>query len=454
MRNTAVSPSGPTATAFHNEVAVAMSDHATSTAPTRPVVGAAHLSVLAAATVVTGVGAGLGGMSLVLLLHAIQHVAYGYSLGWLIGPESFLDGVRAASPLRRVAVLEVCGAVAGIGWWAVYRFGRPLVSIRNAVAAADPRLPGAATIAHALLQIITVALGSPLGREVAPREIGALIGGWIARTAQLSAEEARTMLACGAGAGLAAVYNVPLGGALFVMEVLLRSFAIPVAIPALATSVIAAMVAWIGLGNETQYTLPHLGISPALIVWSILTGPAFGWAGWSYARLTRSVVKRAPRDHWMIVWCVAVFSGIGLLATRFPELLGNGKGPIQLGLDGDVGLRLAIILLGLKVLATVASLRAGAAGGLLTPGLSIGALLAIVLGTGWNQLWPLVPTGAFAMVGAAAFLAVSMRMPLTAVALVFALTRADQDFLVPVLFAVAGALATSWFCERQCPDAI
>lgn len=430
-----------------------MSDHAISTASTRSVDSAARLLVLAAATVVTGVGAGLGGMSLALLLRATQHVAYGYSLGWLIGPESFLDGVEAASPLRRVAALEVCGAVAGIGWWAVYRFGRPLVSIRNALAAADPRMPGGVTVAHALLQIITVALGSPLGREVAPREIGALIGGWIAHTAQLGAEETRTMLACGAGAGLAAVYNVPLGGAVLVMEVLLRSFAIPVAIPALATSVIAAMVARIGLGDEAQYTLPHLGISPSLIMWSVLTGPAFGWAGWSYARLANSARKRAPRDRWMIVWCVAVFSGIGLLATRFPALLGNGKGPLQLGLDGDVGVELAIMLLGLKILTTIASLRAGAAGGLLTPGLSIGALLAIALGTGWNQLWPLVPTGAFALVGAAAFLAVSMRMPLTAVVLVFEFTRADQDFLVPVLFAVCGALATSWLCEKRGPGA-
>src|SRR5277367_159489 len=135
-----------------------MNDGVVSTTFTRGVVGRARLPVVAAATVVTGVCAGLGGMSLALLLHAIQHLAYGYSLGWLIGPESFLAGVQAASPLRRVAVLELCGAVAGIGWWAVYRFGRPLVSIRNAVAGSDPRMPGIATVAHALLQIITVGL--------------------------------------------------------------------------------------------------------------------------------------------------------------------------------------------------------------------------------------------------------------------------------------------------------
>jgi H+/Cl- antiporter ClcA len=155
----------------------------------------------------------------------------------------------------------------------------------------------------------------------------------------------------------------------------------------------------------------------------------------------------------MIVWCLAVFSGIGLLSTRFPALLGNGKGALQLGLDGDVGLDLAITLLGLKIIATTASLRAGAAGGLMTPSLSIGALLAIVLGAGWNLFGPPVPTSAFAMVGAAAFLSASMRMPLTAMVLVFELTGADQDFLVPVLLAVSGALAASWLCEKTCSSA-
>ena len=183
-----------------------MSDVAISTKPLRFSRERLHVPVLAAITVATGVGAGLGGMSLDLLLHAVQHLAYGYSQRYLVGPESFLAGVRAASPLRRIAVLEVCGLVAGVGWWAVYRFGRPLLSIREAAAAGDSRMPPFATTAHALLQIITVGLGSPLGREIAPREIGALFGGWLARVAQLSTDERRIMLGlrrrCRPGRGL------------------------------------------------------------------------------------------------------------------------------------------------------------------------------------------------------------------------------------------------------------
>ena len=83
------------------------------------------LARLTIAIVLTGVGAGLGGMALALLLHLIQHVAYGYSIDQLNGPESFFQGVTAASPLRRVGVLAVCGVVAGCGWYVLYRFARP-----------------------------------------------------------------------------------------------------------------------------------------------------------------------------------------------------------------------------------------------------------------------------------------------------------------------------------------
>ncbi|MCZ7019490.1 chloride channel protein, partial [Salmonella enterica] len=85
--------------------------------------------------------------------------------------ETFLWGVTAAAPERRLLVLVVCGLVAGLGWWTIYRYGRPLVSIKQAVSEKMPIMPPKTTLAHAVLQIITVALGSPLGREVAPREV-------------------------------------------------------------------------------------------------------------------------------------------------------------------------------------------------------------------------------------------------------------------------------------------
>jgi H+/Cl- antiporter ClcA len=135
-------------------------------------------------------------------------------------------------------------ASAAIADRAALQFGRPLVSVKAAVGRDVPgqHMPFFATTAHALLQIVIVALGSPLGREVAPREMGAVLAIWLSSRAGLTPEERRILIACGAGAGLAAVYNVPLGGAVFILEVLLGTFAPRAVIPAIITLVVAAMV--------------------------------------------------------------------------------------------------------------------------------------------------------------------------------------------------------------------
>ncbi|NYH19497.1 chloride channel protein [Paraburkholderia bryophila] len=410
------------------------------------------LPALAVVTLLTGLGAGLGGMLLALLLHGIQHLAYGYSVTHLISGESFLQGVSAAAPERRVLVLTLCGLVAGLGWWALYRFGRPLVSIRQAVKSDDPQMPLLSTTVHAVLQIVTVALGSPLGREVAPREIGSMLAGWLSRRAGLSVAQSRIMVACGAGAGLAAVYNVPLGGAVFVLEVLLGTFGWTALVPAIVTSAVAALVAQAGLGNEHQYLVPSLTLSASLVVWSVVCGPIFGAAAWGFTEITKRSRAAAPKDWRLPVLSLLNFAIIGVLAMHFPQLLGNGKGPAGLAFDGGLTIGLAAMLLVLKVVITVSSLRAGAEGGLLTPGLANGALLAIVLGGLWSLIWPGASLGGFAVVGATAFLAASMQMPITAVVLMFEFTRVSQDFLIPVLFAVGGAYLGFQACAKWLPS--
>ena len=107
--------------------------------------------------------------------------------------------------------------------------------------------------------------------------------------------------------------------------------------------------------------------------------------------------------------------------------------------ESNIGLTLAVALLSLRVMVTLGALRAGAQGGLLTPGLSIGALLGIILGGFWNYAWPGVPLGAFAIVGSAAFLASVMKMPLTAVVHDF-----EETFII-----LEGQIATTFRGEHS-----
>lgn len=406
---------------------------------------------IALTTVLVGIGGGLGGMGLVMLLHFVQHLAYGYSLNYIIGPESFLQGVSAASPLRRFYAVLGCGVLAGFGWAALQRFGNPLASVSKAVKSRDHRMPAVSTIVHSILQIVTVALGSPLGREVAPREVGALFAGFVSRHARLSAKETQIMVACGAGAGLAAVYDVPIAASIFVLEVLLRSARPSIIVPAAVSCTIAATVATIGLGTEVQYTMPTQGVNLSLIAASILFGPLFGAAGHGYKKLMQHAQQWRPRGAVLILSAPTAFALIGWLSLYFPELLGNGKGPAQLAFSDNVDLGRASVLLVLKVFVVALALRGGARGGLLTPGIAAGSLLAIVIGSVWNFALPALPLGAFAIIGASAFLGSSMTMPITAVALLIEFMHLPSSYLLPLLVAAAGATLGRITLQRRFP---
>ena len=123
------------------------------------------------ATAVTGVMAGVAGIALTLLLHAVQHAAFGYT------EEAFLTGVEQASAARRVTAMAIGGAVVGTGWWALWRYSRRFPAVGDALTGPDKRLPLPTVTADAALQIIAVGFGASLGREGAPRQVGAAVGG-------------------------------------------------------------------------------------------------------------------------------------------------------------------------------------------------------------------------------------------------------------------------------------
>lgn len=401
------------------------------------------------AVVLTGILAGLSGMVLALILHAIQHQAFGYSHGQLVGSESFLQGVTDSSWPRRIMAIVAGGAVAGFGWWLLGRYGQKRVSIASAVANPSVPMPAGTTTIHALLQIVTVALGSPLGREVAPREMGALGAGMVARKLGLLEDESRTLIACGAGAGLAAVYNVPLAGALFSLEVMLLSFSWEKTLAAIITSAIAAWTATLGLGDESQYHFTSDILPHSFLWWAIISGPILGAGAWLFRKAT-STARSGVRSNWqMPVFCLLAFSLLAVLSLYFPQLPGNGKGPMQLALSDDLGFPGAAMLLALKMVVILAVLRGGAEGGLLTPGLAVGGLTSLLLCMLWQQLLPGGDYGSFALVGAAAFLAASMQMPLTAVALVMEFTHMDHSYLAPTLLCAAGAFLTCRILDKN-----
>lgn len=400
---------------------------------------------LVVVTALVGVGAGVGGGLVYLGLHSIQHLAFGYSEG------TFLDGLLDAPPANRVIALVVAGVVGAVGWyflraWGRRRADRAVVSIESAVG--GRRMPGVVTLLNAGLQVVIVGLGASIGREVAPREIAAWWASWLSERAGVSARERRILVACGAGAGLAAVYNVPFGGAVFAIEILLAEISFATVLPALATSAIAALVARLVVPANPLYSVEQVPLHPQIVVWAILAGPIIGFAAVGFVRLTRLAQSHRPKSWGILIVMPLVFAAVGVASLWLPAILGNGRSLGQLAMSASLPVVIILVITLVKTAATVGTIGAGAAGGTLTPSLAIGAGLGLTLGGVWQLLWPGEPLAAFALLGAAAFLAVTMRAPLTALLLVMEFTNQGPDMLAPIMLCVAGAVAVGYVLER------
>ncbi len=190
---------------------------------------------------------------------------------------------------------------------------------------------------------------------------------------------------------MGAVYNVPLGAALFATEVLLAEITLATVLPALATTTLATVVAWTGLPNQPLYTTGDFHVTPSQLVFALALGPVFGLAAAGWTTAIRWTTDTRTAGWRLLIVPVAVFAGLGALSVAYPQLLGNGRRVIQDTLERPPNLGLIAALLLLKPLVTVACLRSGASGGLFTPTMALGALAGAACGRLWNQLWPSLP---------------------------------------------------------------
>jgi chloride channel protein, CIC family len=385
-----------------------------------------------ALVVLIGLGAGLGGAALMELLHGVQHLAWSYHIG------TFLEGVKGASASRRLLVLLIGGAVAGV--MALLLAGRGGGGeVSEAIWLRGARLPLLISLVRAAGSMVIVALGASLGREAAPQRAGAAVASALCDWAALPAWQRRLLVACGAGAGMAAVYNVPLGGALFALEVLLGTLALPLVLPALATSLIATAVAWIVLPTTPTYAITTYHVHPSQLVWALLVGPLAGLAAVAWIRLIARAHAVRPSGPMRLLAPIVVFAALGAVSIAYPQILGNGKNIVQLAFVAQLGVGLVAVLLVLKPFATAACLGSGASGGLFTPTLAYGVLLGALLGRAWSEIWPGAPLGSYAIIGGAAVLGASMQGPLAAVVLILELTHQADALMVPILLATVEA---------------
>ncbi len=381
-----------------------------------------------------GAVTGISAAALIGLLDLVARLSYGER------PGGYLAATRAAPGWRHVVVLLIAALIVIAGLRVLgYMASAGGTEVAEALWLRRGRLEFWPSIARGALSIVTVGMGVSLGREAAPQLVGAATASKLADWAALPIWQRRLLVASGAGAGFAAVYNVPLGGTLLAVEVLLGTLALPLVVPALLTSVTATAVAWIALGTRPTYAVPAYGVHSQQLLWAALIGPLIGLVAYAWTQLIWRAGRTRPHAAGRYLAPVGALTALALLSVPYPQLLGNGQAIVQLAITGGLSLGLLAVLLALKPLVTAACVASGSPGGLFTPTFAVGVLLAGVAGTMWEHLWPGAAEGSYALIGGAAFLAAAMQGPLAGTVIVLELTRHFDALMVPTLIMVAEA---------------
>ena len=386
------------------------------------------------AVLLTGVGTGVAAAALTRLLELVQRMVWGGS------GTNLLESAQQANAWRHVLVLLGAGLVTGAGQILLRHLSSANgIDTTAAIWFYAGRMPAWRTLGSAVLSVMIVGMGVSLGREGAPKQAGAVFANFFADRMRLSDEQRRLLVACGAGAGMTAAYGVPLGGALFSLEVMRGLLALRYVLPALFASLVATAVSWIVLPDVPTYLIPSYASSTSCLVWALIAGPIAGVASVGYVRAVTWAYRSKPQGWHRLLRPVLGLGLLGVVSIWFPQVLGNGRDISQLTFNSQAAPALLLILVLLRPAATMLCVSSGAPGGLFTPSLTVGALLGAVLGQAWSWFWPGVPPGLFALLGAAAVLAATTQGPISTVVLMMELTGRDRSFILPMLLAVATA---------------
>ncbi|OBI47700.1 chloride channel protein [Mycobacterium sp. E787] len=385
------------------------------------------------AVVIVGLLAGVAGLATTAVLRFVEHATYHYSFGTL------LTGIAGSSPVRRVLGPMAGGALAGLGWWMLRR-STEVPPLARTVADRE-RIPRLAWSVDAVLQVLLVGSGASLGREGAPRQFAAALGdfgtAWLKR---LSARDRQVLLACAAGAGLGAVYAVPLAGALFAVRIMLNTWHPRAVGAALLTSSVAVATCSAATHDHPTLAWPSAESSYLLTAHGLMLAPLTLAVGLAFNRLMAAARPARVMRTWVLIPALAAAGLVmGVCSHWWPELPGNGRSILTVSLASGMTLSTAVIILVLKPLLTALFLRAGGAGGMLTPSLATGAAAgsALVLAINWAAGTSL-HTPAVSLAGAAGVLAVTQDSPIWAAIFVWELAHPPL-WLFPLFLLTACA---------------
>ena len=386
--------------------------------------------VLVITAVIVGIGTGLLAVVFIQLLQWVNLMTVGLQ-------------TAVGDALGLILAMALAGLLVGYcaNRWAIEAKGSGIPEVIEAVALQGGRIRNHVIFTKMAAASFTIGTGGSAGREGPIVQIGSAIGSLVGQLLHLSASRMRTLVACGAAAGISASFNAPIAGALFALEVVLGRFSTRYFGAVVISAVAAGVTARIYLGEQPAFLVPTYGFQPGELPIYVILGILAAIVSALFVHLLQYLDKvftwRALSPTLLAVLGMSLTAVVGLLSPE-RAVLGSGLEFIGQAISNDFNLPLGLMLtlLLLKMVATGFTLSSGNSGGLFAPSLFVGAILGGLVGTIAHSLWPTVAVnpGAYAIVGMAAVLSGTARSPMTAVLIIFEMSN-DYKLILPLMLA-------------------
>jgi H+/Cl- antiporter ClcA/CBS domain-containing protein len=348
-----------------------------------------------------------------------------------------------------VIVMPVIGGLI-VGMMAKYGSekikGHGIPEAMEAVLKSSSRIEAKVAILKPLSAAIAIGTGGPFGAEGPIIQTGGAFGSVVGQLLSTTAAERKVLLACGAGAGMAATFNTPIAGVILAIELLLFEFRARSFIPLVISTTLATSVHLMLLGRGSMFQmLPTDFNIPAGLPYYLLLGVVCGFAAIGFTKLLYLVEDQFDRLPINEFWHPAIGAlGLGIIGYFVPRVLGVGYDTISDILNNNLAWKVLLLIVVFKSLALVISLGSGTSGGLLAPMFMSSAALGGIFALGIDHIVPgasLAP-GAFALVAMGAVFGAAARATFTFIVFAFELTR-DYNSVLPLMLVcvIADAIA-------------
>ncbi len=387
--------------------------------------------IMAVLAVFVGLAGGFGAVGFRYLINFFQSLAYG-------SDGNLLDIVRSIPWYWRILIPTLGGLVVGplVYFFAREAKGHGVPEVMEAVALKSGLIRKRLVVIKSLASAICIGTGGSVGREGPIVQIGSAIGSTIGQILKVSADRMRTLVGCGAAAGIAATFNAPIAGSMFALEIILGDFGLATFSPIVISSVIATAVSRHFLGDAPAFIVPAYEL---VSTWEF---PLYVLLGLFCALVAVTFTKTLYRMEDIFdglkfpEYLKAVIGGVilGGISLLFPQILGVGYGAIDLSLAQSYAWWLMLVLVLCKILATSITIGSGGSGGIFAPSLFVGAMAGGFFGAIVHNFLPSVTAspGAYSIVGMGAVVSATTHGPLTALLMLFEMTG-DYKIILPLM---------------------